>query len=230
MTENQQLLEHIGKTKTKNLVQDIQNEYFEIVKKTFPKKENPVQNIKANALVFAHKPNDSEIKSIGMSCINDLINDNFAKFWGGIISRTSPVTLNRLTGGSAVLLDLYRQADSFADTNGNNGSHALGCQFAIGSGVATPLRTDTDVQTIIQSIFSPVGNAGWNSGLGQVQVTGNSAVLIGSGSISETGFFGRWFCNQTNLTELFLQSHDLISPSVNFVNGDVATVEYTFQL
>jgi hypothetical protein len=227
MIENSQILEYIGETKTKKLIQEIQNEYFETVAKNFPTKTNPIQNIIANALVTVSDKDDDEIKGIGMSCIDDLINDNFANFWGSILSRASfQILVDQVGVGRN--LRMYGNADTFLDTNGGNGSHALGCQFAIGSGVTPPTRTDFKIQTAIQTEFSPVGNMGYNSGLGQGTVTGNSPVLIGSGVISESVIYGRWFV--PNQTFLFCLSRDLISPAVSFVNGQVATLEYTFQL
>lgn len=230
MIENSQLLKYVGETKTENLIRNIQNEYFEIVNKNFQQKENPVQNIKANALITVSEKNDDEIKGIGMSCVNDLINDNFGLFWGAVLSRQTQINMIRVAGDS-IFFDIYRQADSFSDTNGASPkTHALGCQMKIGSGINIPTRQDFDLQTSIGTFFNPVGSMGYNSGLGQGSITANSPVLVGSGTISEAGIYFRFFSRNTTLTELCLASRDLISPAVNFLNGQVATLEYTFQL
>jgi len=227
MIENSQLLQYIGETKTKKLVQSIQNEYFEDLKKKFYEKINPIENLQSCSLVIVHEQNDTEIKGIGMSVLDDLINDNFANFFGAILSKSTFANLKQDTGVFRST-KIYGQKDTFGDTNGASGSHALGAQFAIGSGVTTPQRTDFTIDTIIGAIFNPSGNAGYNSGLGQISVTGLSAVLIGSGSIGNTVMYGRWF--STNSTKLFVISHDLVSPIVSFINGQVATIEYTYTL
>ena len=227
MIQNQQILQYIGETKTKKLVENIQKEYFEILRKKFPEKSNPIENLQCNCLVITHEKNDDEIKGIGISCIDDLINDNFANFFGAILSRLGSKNLIDNANVSRSLL-IYGQNDTFGDTNGASGVHSLGCQFAIGSGTTIPARTDFEVESIIQAVFSPSGNAGYNSVSGQISITGASAVLIGSGSIGNAVMYGRWF--SVGVTRLFVISHDLISPVVNFVNGQVATIEYTYTL
>ena len=227
--ENSQLLEYIGETKTKNLVDDIQKEYFEILKKTFTEKADPIHNINANSLIIVHEKNADEIKSIGMSCINDLINDNFGLFFGAILSRGGSVNLLD-TSGVIKNVIIYGQSNNFGDTNGAPPAvHNLGCQFAIGSGVSPPLRNDFVVENIIGGNFNPSGNAGYNSGLSQITVTGLSPVLSGTGSIGNTVIMGKWF-SIPSISRLHVLSHDLISPVVNFINGQVATIEYTWQL
>ena len=79
--ENQFLMQHIGKTKTKNLVEEINKNWHEDFLNKFPSYDKIV---KANSLLTTTKEN--EIKNIGMSCINDLLSDNFglcqgAKIW-----------------------------------------------------------------------------------------------------------------------------------------------------
>jgi len=204
-----QILDYIGETKTKKLVENIQKEYFELVRKTFCQKSNPIQNLQSSCLVMIHDQNETEIKGIGISSLNDLINDNFGVFFGAILSRSTFANLKQDTGVFRSTR-IFGQSDTFGDTNGASGSHALGSQFAIGSGTTPPARGDFTVEGLIQAIFNPSGNAGYNSGLGQVSITGVSPVLIGSGSIGNAVMYGRWF--STNSTKLFVISHDLISP------------------
>ena len=227
MIENQYLLDYIGKTKTVKLVNEINKNYFEQVFKKYPKSDQTsISNIKGSSLVTIME--EKEIKSIGMSCVDDLLTDNFGLFWQGIIGRNTPKILVDHLGVNRSV-NIYAVNNSFTDTDGDPSAsnYALGSYIQIGDGVTTPTRQDFELTNVIGG-FNVTGLGGWNSGLGQVSVSSLSAVLIGSGTITETGLFNRWFTPNTAVQ--FLMSHDLISPIVPYVNGNVASIEYTLQL
>ena len=128
MIENQILLDYVGKTKTKNLIDEIQSAYFEIKKKSFPESVNPVSE---NTLISAI--NDGEIKSLGMSCLNDLLLDNFCNFWAGAFMRSTNKFMTsvndvqrdmRFRGNSYTL-----QEDFVVIYTGNRVNKSLGITF-----------------------------------------------------------------------------------------------------
>ena len=219
--ENSQLLEYIGETRTQKLQNEITKTYFENFHKQFP---NFAYNHKMNSLVTVTKEN--EIKSIGMSCLNDLITDTWANFLGVLIA-----------GGTAVLtisniathrLNVY---SSFSNDKFNNFSFgSVGTLIQVGKGVTPATRQDFNIENAFA--VSPensrigTGVGGWNSGLGQVQVP-MQLISSSSGAISETCLYGKWNVTSGGGNETYLLSRDNISPVVNFIGGESINVDYT---
>lgn len=222
--ENSQLLEHIGKTKTQKLQDEITKEYFEIFEKKFPSYS---ENHKMNSLVTVTK--EKEIRSIGMSCINDLINDNWGKMLSSLIAGDEFIAPPNVDIGGTTnnALFVYRTSGSFnmTDTAG-----AVGSNIAIGQGLTPAARTDFDIETDFaigpESILNPTGNGGWSSVLGQVQIPWQ-IISLGSGTITETGLFGQWGTLSPVEIQQYLLSHDNISPGVAFVGGQSVNVDYS---
>ena len=223
--ENSQLLEYIGETKTQKLKDEITKTYFENFHKQYP---NFTYNHKMNSLVTV--TNEKEIKSIGMSCINDLITDTWANFLGvllvggGAVLPTPPTISNIATHK----LNVY---SGFSNDKFNNfGFGSVGTQMQIGKGLDPAIRQNFNIQTPFtnapESGRISTGVGGWISGLGQVQIP-IQIVSGGAGAISETCLYGKWQVTSGGGNETYLLSRDNISPVVNFGVGEIINVDYS---
>jgi len=231
--ENSQLLQYIGQTKTKNLQEEITKEYFEIFHKRFP---NFGENHKMNSLVTVTK--DSEIKKIGMSCMNDLIMDN----WGLILQQiiagndglgndafvTPPATDNEGTTNNAIKVYGTSLCFNMTDTVP---AGLFGSTIRIGKGTTPVTRQDFKIETAFTAGApenDPVGtgDGGWNSGLGQISIP-MQLVAGAFGAISETCLFLDIGTISPVELQQYLISHDNISPVVNFITGESVNVDYS---
>jgi len=224
MIENSQLLKYVGETWNEKLKNQISKEYFELKQKQISLVEN---NVYPMSIVRVTDPNETEIKSIGMSCINDILNDNWGNFLRGFFTGTAqditPMT-NQLAQNKPIR------------TNGNalpfnsTDSGAIGSEMQIGKGVSGATRQDFNIESPFASIPRfDTGFGGYNSGLGQVSVNGLLSPTPEAGAISETVFFAVWR-HIGATTERYLLSRDNISPVVNFIIGQAVNVEYVLQL
>ena len=223
--ENSQLLEYIGETKTQKLQNEISQIYFEEFNKKYP---NFSYNHKMNSLVTVTK--NFEIKSIGMSCINDLITDTWANFLGALLAGDFAVLPNppTISGSTSHTLNVY---SSFSDDKFNNLNFgSVGTLIQIGEGVTPATRQDINIENPFGS--SPentrlgTGVGGWNSGLGQIQIP-VQMIAGSSGTISETCLYGKWRVTAGGGNETYLLSRDNISPVVNFIGGETINVDYS---
>jgi len=224
--ENSQLLEYIGKTKTQNLKDEISKEYFELVSKKFP---DYGFNHKMNSLVTVTK--DQEIKKIGMSCINDLIMDNWGLWLAGLFSGddfvTPPATDIAGTTNNAIKLRGTSQCFNMTDTVAGN----YGSLIQIGKGLSAVTRQDFDIGNPFTNGGSEdsrigTGDGGWISGLGQIQIP-MQLTTTGSGAISETCLWLQVGTISPVELQQYLISHDNISPVVNFIVGEIVNVDYS---
>ena len=81
MIENSELFDNIGKTYGRNIVNDISKLYFEKKNKIF----EPIENI-TNSMSIVSVLSQGEILSQGMSCVHDVLNDNWGKMLSGLLS------------------------------------------------------------------------------------------------------------------------------------------------
>jgi len=223
--ENSQLLELIGKTKTQNLLDDITKEYAENKIKTLGETKNPINS---NAIVTILK-NEDEIKHIGMSCINDLLLDNFGIWFGELISGDTSAKVLKNTAGANRNLRVYGNANLYNTT----GAGAVGFKTKTGKGLTPASRTDVDLSspfTVAPENGFPVAQQGaWNSGLAKVSTSSVTSPTGGSGSVSEFGFYSQWE-DAVNVLQTFMLSHENISPVVPFVAGEAINVDYSWIL
>jgi len=214
--------ELIGKTKTQKLIDDISSEYRENLEKQFPKYFE-TNHTKFCCIVTALEK--SEIKSIGINKLDDLLMDNWGKWFGGLISSTSVVNL-RDQGNVSLNLTLFSGSSSSRYNNGTNGS--VGTRIKSGSGITPATRQDFQMQSLLTSVSTSDG--GYNSGLGKITISG-VYVAGGNQSISEIGLFGVWSRNNSPFTpEEFLLSHDNISPVVSVLIGQTVNIDYELLL
>lgn len=222
--ENSQLLEHIGETKTEKLINNIGKEFQENLVKRFPDYYNS-QVLKSLSIVSITE--NKEIKSIGMSCMNDLLNDNFGNFLKGILG-IQTFNMNDLANVS-------KQYIIPSPTVAYNmlGIGSLGTNIRVGKGLTPATRQDFNIQdpftTSPESVaFQLAGDGAWNSGLGQVSMSG--AITAGdSGAISEAILIQQ-FRNFNIGAGTSIFSRDNISPVANFIIGQTINVNYILLL
>jgi len=225
MIQNSQLLEYIGETKTKNLMEKITKEYFEIKEKTFP---DPKYDISSMSIVTVNDIDETEIKGIGMSCVDDLLVENFLIWLHGIMRGTgdfamietdTQVKQVRFSGGS------FRW--NFANANGN-----IGTRIQVGQGVITPNFSDVRLDTIFgnspESLALGTTDGFYSVGLTQAKCSRIFSPTGGSGAVSESAFIISCKATNDGIIQLMF-AHDSISPVVNFLVGQSINVEYTFQ-
>jgi len=226
--ENQFILERIGQTKTQKLLDDCSKEFREIFTKKFPEYN---QALHAHSIVSVTE--NDEIKKIGVSCMNDLLLDNFGK-WLGMMLAGSPSNQTLFqTGGVGFDVGVFHTTLNFNQFN--VASNAVGTQIAIGQGLTTAQRTDVNIETFFASApeagNQSTGNGGWNSGLGKVDIPMVPIGAGGSGLISETCYFAVWhLTNGTFNVSTFCLARDNIAPSVPFIIGQTINVDYALLL
>jgi len=213
---NEYLLDYKGETFSDKLKHKIAKHIFE-------------QRFKKNQpMSFVCVSDKEEIKSLGLSIPNDLINDNF----GNMLSRMfRPIAV-----GNAHLwtcLDFSNMVRTMRHySNSNNAFNFSGQGFTIiGKGTTTPTRQDfalaSPFTTAPESLSQFHSNGGWNSGLGQVKysMTINAG---GSGTIAES-VSGQSGEDNGGINRSWIWSRDLISPTASFINGQQIFLEYTWQ-
>jgi hypothetical protein len=223
--ENQQLLEHIGKTKTSNLIEDIEKEYFERKYKSFGIKDNQ-ETVTPVSVVTSTK--DDEIKQIGTSCMNDLLLDNWGAYYQVIYGRYNLGASMKLTSGSTVQF----RANS-TQRIWNNGNTACGTQVQIGTGTTPATTSDYQIETPfvggIEAIPRSTGIGFYTVGSSTANVSTHWSPMSQAGAISETTFQLNIKRNDTAVTvNPIIISRDNISPVVNFNIGEQVNVDYSF--
>jgi len=189
--ENLQLLEYIGKTKTQNLTDEIQKEYRELVNKKYPNSHNII----TNSLIQVTDLDDTEIKSIGMSCVNDLFLNNLLVMLSFIWSGTGSFT-DKLQAGAGFPFTNITNSTSVKFNNPDLGG-ILGSRVQLGSGSTPPLMDNTSVETPLTS-GSPeqdraiCGDSSYSVGLSKITIPTVISPTNGSGTIRESVLFGHW--------------------------------------
>jgi len=227
--ENSQVLEYIGKTKTKNLIDEIQSEYFEVMKKDFPK-VGGIGSIKPRICSVVTALKDNEILQIGINCKNDLILDNFGGMLGVMFSgrtliwsmKSTSAQVNNFTVSTSGQLDFQSAQGNFGNSNG--------ARMNIGSGSTPPTRQDFAMDINIAGIT--IFPASYNSGLAKVSFAGVFSPAPTPNTVREVSCGARWRTNIASPTggtfrELLL-TREVISPFVPYLTGQTVNVDYGF--
>lgn len=227
--ENQLLLDYIGKTKTQKLIEEIQSYYFELKQKKFPISKNYV-----NSASVISVTEDDEIKSIGMSCINDLLLDNFNEFFVGAFLRAGQRELFDI--GNASRQVVFRGNPAFTARYNANVTVSCGTIFQIGSGTTPAALDDFNIETAfanggLEDNRRNTGLGAYTTGVGRINVAGQISPTTGAGSISEFVMYAQWqiFPNQSQ-TQIFALSRENISPVVNFAALATINTDYVIQI
>ncbi len=228
--ENQILLEKIGETRTDKLIIDCNKIYMEKFRKEFPNyfESNYLKSI---AKVIITPKESNEIKGIGMSCINDLMSANFAKWLGGFIGNT-----NQTTGEDMKNVPVGGNFPCGFSHGGGNGS-MWGSNEQANRGMNFSVSNATELPT--KEIFTPppstsgqslLTNSGtFSAGLNTVTWSaGNSSQVNPSFFISNANVLVPWSRNNTTSATWLLLA-DSISPTVEVIFGESIFLEYTFQ-
>lgn len=217
--EHEILLEKIGETRTDKLIQDCYKIYRESFDKEFPDYFDN-SNSKLISIVSTSKPNDSEINHIGMSCINDLLMENWGKFLAGLMGGSAPNGQMKTTLGTSFGMTIHGgQGFNFY---GNPTTANTGTYIQTGDDLIPPTRLDFTMSNIKNTLASSKG--GWNSGLGQVSIAGQG-VASSSYSISQTGLSSSWALTGQSVLQ-YLLAKDQINPVVPVVVTETINVNY----
>jgi hypothetical protein len=217
--ENQLLLEKIGQTKTDRLIRECENIYKENFAEKFPNYFENKNTLKSFSIVTITE--NKEVKSIGMSKVEDLLTDNFGKWFGAFIYPTSPITMEDDSSTNRTVT-MWATGGTW---NSVNIGGAVGTQVEVGTGTNVATRQDVALQNPQQILNSSDG--GWNSSLGQVDIPATIPSTF-SGNISEVGLFGVWAFSGG--VGRFLLSRDNISPVVSVIIGQSINVDYKLLL
>jgi len=222
--ENEFLLEHIGKTFTQKLQDEIGSNYFELQKKAFPKQTFP---IRALSLVTIQK--DKEILKIGHSCVNDLIIKAFIQWFAVWFSNDPAFKSFQDANTTSDNYFIYHTGSNPTQfTNFFGGAKSVGTSISLGADSTTPTRNDNKLTDFKQSMNT--GDGGYQSGLGRVQVSG-IVNIIGTYDLSETSINGNWLATSGGqAVHVLLLTHDIISPVIPVTVVDQANVTYLWQL
>lgn len=227
MIENSELFDNIGKTYGRNILNDISKLYFEKKNKIF----EPIENI-TNSMSIVSVLSQGEILAQGMSCVHDVLNNNWGKMLTGLLSDDeADYILQDITDVARTMRFSGQSAINFARTFGGA---VLGSQAQIGQGSTPATRSDFNIET-------PFANGGLedsltNTGTGVwVEAQGHATVPIvinpttGAGVISESVLVMSWIDKGVVVRKL-LASRDNISPVVNFGAGATLTIDYIIAL
>jgi hypothetical protein len=216
--ENQILSEKIGSTYSQKLIDECEAIYKENFLKKFP--EYFEKNHTKMSCLIATTEN-LEIKSIGMSCLDDLLTDNWGAFFGGLFSGNNPTGgLAQMKNSAGVQANLRVWGNQIRLFNLTN--VAVGMLIKTGTDSTTPTRQDVNLGSLVDTLSS--GNGGYNSGLAKVEMPA-SKVSTTNYSIEESGLFGIWQKDQGG-GETYLLSRDIISPSVSVLVGQTINANY----
>ena len=223
--EHQLLLEKVGESKTDKLLQDCYKIYRESFDKIFPEYFNK-SLVKAIAFVTVTEKNDNEIKGIGMSCVNDLLTQQFAQWFGGLIGSAASTSGLPVRSTTNLTLGLGNSHGGSQDSHWGNTSIApaglRGMALFVGNNVVVPQKDDF---TQPSSIFQPITNVGsFSSILGQVIWSASGASPVDD-TITSSHVIGQWSAN-TRVAQSYLLASDLISPGVDVTIGQSIFLEY----
>jgi len=211
----------LGETKSQKIIDDVFHIYKEDFAKQFP---NYFENNHSKLFALVSSVKDGEIKSLGMSKVDDLLTDNWGNFLGALLNGNRFAPMNDV-GGSPRTPSIYSISDSLFNQTGNG---AVGTSISVGNGSTPPTRADINIESSLQGIGC--GDGGWNSGLGKIDIPA-SAVSSFTNSISEVCLFATWFQNTPAIGRFtFLLARDIISPVVAVNSGEVINVDYEMLL
>jgi len=174
----------------------------------------------------------------GKSRRRNLILDNFGKFLAGLISYVatgSKLAISLVDDGGVSQTIAVHSSDPYAATSvlfNFAKSVDVGGMMRIGSGTTPPARGDYKIETPFtvapESDYFEAGTASYAAGV----ITISAGITAGgSGTINETGFFGKMTDGgDYTVSRMIMLFHDAISPSVSFSAGDSITVEYSISL
>jgi len=228
---NEYLNQFKGKTINEKILADCRNYLLEEKLRITQKNPNEV------SIVHVEDPKTKEIISIGGSVPSDLITDalgfmmqeHFRIPVGGIID--TPLIFIAEDGVARSLRLLYSSPTILTAYNSAIGTR--GGQVKIGQGSSAVNRSDFDIETPFvtspESLPINIQPPVYDNVLGQIEFFA-LVQAVGSGTVSEIGFFINWRDITTNGTRRYMIAHDLVLPTVSFVAGQTIAVNWLWQL
>jgi len=170
-------------------------------------------------------PRTRRVKEIGFNLSTDLILDNFG-YWLASIWNTpgSSPTFN--------LVDTTNTTRTFYTYHGSpwNQASVHGTRMQLGSSSTVPGRGDYSIGTALPTApESGVFGSGAGSYASAAVSFSAGVTAGGSGTVRESGAFGYWYDTGAAVRTCML-FHDLISPVVPYVAGNVLTCAYSITL
>ena len=212
---------------------DVQKQH--LLKLLTGRKAELLPNMHESVMCAVLEPKNRKIIDVGFNDPKDLILDNFGKWLAAFVR--SPIAGS---GKTVVLPDssntnrtLYIYDMDATTTHGFQygaaGGSPTGTQVQVGSGSSDPARSDYAIQT---AFGAAPENAAFDTGSGSYSsgyVSFSGAITAGgSGTINETGFFGKWYLY--NASYLFMLFHDKLTSGVAFTAGQTLNVSYSIEL
>lgn len=218
--ENQILLEKVGETKTQKLVDDCYKIYKEKLQNQFPDFLEKNHTKICSVVSVTEK---DEVKGIGMSCLNDLLLDNYGKFFNSFMGGFGGSISMQIIGNQNRTVIMWGSGACWNTTNAG----AIGSSIKVGTGTTPATRQDFKIEAGSVNLTS--GNGGYNAGLGKVDIPANK-VSTSSFSLAETGLHGVWTHSPAPQVDEFMISRDNISPVVSVIIGQTINVDYQLLL
>ncbi len=232
---NQYLLDYVGKTGTKKVLDDATKFLLETKCKFLGFTPRP------NLVSLVHVEDKKEITSIGGSTPPDLLSDNFGEILAAWHRNptTSAKTVSLINTSNAANLFNVHWRQFGGTTNNYSGmwTSIIGAPnggIQVGQGTTPAVRTDFDIET-------PFANGGLEDGrvVTQNPVYDNVNFRVqmainfnatGGGDISESVLLNRYLKALPRALHIMLMSRDIITPVVNFIATQSVFVQYTLQL
>lgn len=211
----------IGSTKNKKVIDESYKIYLEEFQKRFP---NYFEKNYSKAFALVTVTKEKEILDIGMSKVDDILNDNWGNFMRMFLSGdSSQNAIYKDTTGNFAQLKIWGTPSSRLFNTTNIGG--VGTTIATGSGVTPATRQDFNIEIAKNS--GSTGDGGWNSGLGKIDIP-FVATATTAYSLTETCLFGSWRTVADGIKG-FVLSRDNISP-VSVIIGQTINVDYQLLL
>jgi len=202
-------------------------EIYAYVKEDRIKNKLTHHNYLPGAIVASLK--DGEVKKIGCSIPNDIVNDNFGELAAGqfhpVLTTIKDVTTFVSTDGITRSLRLYSGGGDLWN------EASAGSDVQIGEGTSTPTRIQFDIDTAftnggVEDSPQPSDAGTFIIANSQVQVGKFIGPTAGSGLVKEVCLFGIYFVIGIGLKR-FLLSRDLVG-SIPFAIGESVSVSYVW--
>ena len=200
-----------------------------------PASGTPSGSLPVAASVSIKVYNGSTLKS-SVTQDDDMVMNNFMNFlsnWFGYVGPGSTPSTFAMTdtAGTARTLE-GREATSSYQTctwvcEDPNAPYSGG-YIAVGTGTASPARTDYKLGSQYQSLVGVVAAPTYDPSTGDI-IFGVNILAGTSASISEVGFFESWWVSSVVGWDTFLMFHDSFTTQ-SVTAGNTISVQYTVQL
>ena len=179
-------------------------------------------------VVVAALNKDRKILDISLNKPNDLILANFGLWLAAIIrapsSSNTSFNIPDITNTSRTVYT-YQIGGTQAFNGGTPGT-----LLQLGSGTTAAARADYKIQTALGTAPENTQFATSNGIYGGGSISFSASVSAGgSGTVTESGFFGNWDVYTYGMF-IFMLFHDILASGVPYVAGNILPVSYSVQI